>query len=99
MIRSRITLLVVLFSLSGAALAQSRYAIQNARIVTVAGNPIERGTVLIEDGVVTAVGARVSIPRGSEVIKGRNLSVYPGLFNSNTTIGLTEIGAVAGDER
>jgi len=95
MTRSRIALLVVLFLLCGAASAQSRYAIQNARIVTVSGNPIERGTVLIEDGLVSAVGARVSIPRGTEVIDGRNLSVYPGLFNSNTTIGLTEIGSVA----
>ena len=94
MTRSRIALPLVFLLLLGVASAQSRYAIRDAKIVTVSGNPIERGTVLIENGLVSAVGARVSIPRGTGIINGRNLSVYPGLFNSNTTIGLTEIGSV-----
>ncbi len=70
------------------------YAIRNARIVTVSGEDIDRGTVVITDGKISAVGTSVRIPRGARRIDGRGLTVYPGLFNANTNIGLTEIGAV-----
>ena len=70
------------------------YAIRNARIVTVNGATIERGTVLIRDGKIAAVGANVSVPGNAKVIDAQGLSVYPGLIDSNTTIGLTEVGQV-----
>lgn len=74
--------------------AQESYAIRNARIVTVSGEVIERGTVVIEDGLISAVGPRARAPRRARVIDGRGLTVYPGLFDSDTRLGLTEIGAV-----
>jgi len=81
------------------ALSQSKsdqgvYAIRNARIVTVNGATIERGTVLIRDGKIAAVGANVSVPGNAKVIDAQGLSVYPGLIDSNTTLGLTEVGQV-----
>lgn len=95
MIRSKTTIpLLLILGLMGMASAQDRYAIRNAQIITVSGNTIDQGTVLIENGLITGAGTRVSVPRGSEVIDGRGLRVYPGLFNSDTQIGLTEIGAV-----
>ena len=42
--------------------AVDTYAITNARIVTVSGPPIERGTVVIRDGLIAAVGANVATP-------------------------------------
>ncbi len=85
-----------LFMLQTAALpAQTTYAIRNARIVTVSGPTIENGTVVVSDGKISAVGERVRIPSRSRVINGRGLTVYPGLFNANTQMGLTEVGAVA----
>ncbi len=90
--------LLVLTLLLGAAtatgFAQERYAIRNARIVTVSGEPIERGNVVIEDGRISAVGPRVSVPSRTRVIDGRGLTVYPGLFDSYTRLGLTEVGAI-----
>ncbi|MPY89758.1 MAG: amidohydrolase family protein [Luteitalea sp.] len=71
------------------------YAIQGARIVTLAGRPIERGTVVISDGRIAAVGADAPIPTGAEVIEAEGLQVYPGLFDAISSLGLTEIGAVA----
>jgi imidazolonepropionase-like amidohydrolase len=79
---------------SGAG-AQSKgdtYAIRNAKIVTVTKGVIENGTVVISGGKITAVGASVSIPGGAKIIDGRGLSVYPGLIDSGTTIGLGEVG-------
>ncbi len=68
------------------------FAIVNARIVTVSGAVIENGTVVIQNGKITAVGAGASVPSGAERIDGRGLSVYPGMIDASTNLGLTEIG-------
>ncbi len=67
------------------------FAIVNARIVTVSGAVIENGTVLIQDGKIAAVGANVSVPASAEKIDGKGLSVYPGMIDAGTTLGLAEI--------
>ncbi|PYT03842.1 MAG: amidohydrolase, partial [Acidobacteria bacterium] len=72
------------------------YAIRNARIITVTGPVIENGTVVIANGKIAAVGASASVPSGAKVIEGKGLSVYPGMIDADTEIGLTEIGSVAG---
>src|ERR1041385_7814147 len=59
-------------------------AIRNARIVTVSGPDIERGTVVIRDGKIEAVGANVSVPSGAQSIDGSGLSVYPGMIDAGT---------------
>lgn len=72
------------------------YAIRNARIVTVTGPVIEKGTVVIAGGKITAVGADVQAPAGARVIDAAGLSVYPGMIDAGGEIGLTEIDSVAG---
>src|SRR5262249_35875774 len=67
------------------------FAIVNARIVTVSGATIENGTVLIQDGKIAAVGAGVSVPASAEKIDGKGLSVFPGMIDAGTTLGLAEI--------
>jgi imidazolonepropionase-like amidohydrolase len=68
------------------------YAIRNATIVTVSGPVIEKGTVVIgADGKIQAVGANVRIPNGAKTIDGTGLSVYPGMMDAGTTMGLSEI--------
>lgn len=66
------------------------YAITNARIVPVSGPVIERGTVVIRDGLIAAVGANVSAPADARVIDGTGLSVYPGLIDSSTSLGIPQ---------
>jgi imidazolonepropionase-like amidohydrolase len=68
------------------------FAITNARIVTVTGAVIENGTIVIRDGKIAAVGADVSVPSGAERIDGKGLSVYPGMIDAATNLGLAEIG-------
>lgn len=73
------------------------FAITNANIYTVSGEMIKGGTVVISGGKITAVGARVSIPRGAVRVNGSGLNVYPGMIDAGTNMGLLEIGnGVAG---
>jgi hypothetical protein len=64
------------------------YAIRDARIVPVTGSVIERGTIVLSDGLIAAVGPSVTVPPEAEVIDGTGLTVYPGLIDALTTIGL-----------
>jgi imidazolonepropionase-like amidohydrolase len=75
--------------------APAVYAIQGAKIYTLAGPPIENGTVIIRDGKIAAVGANVSVPSDAQLIDAKGLAVYPGLFDPITQVGLSEIGAVS----
>jgi imidazolonepropionase-like amidohydrolase len=64
-----------------------RYAITGARIVTNTGAPIEKGTVVMRDGIIEEVGANVTAPADAMVVDGAGLTVYPGLIDmSNTTV-------------
>jgi imidazolonepropionase-like amidohydrolase len=67
------------------------FAITNARIVTVSGATIENGTVVIQNGKIAAVGANVSVPANAERIDGKGLSVFPGMIDAATNLGLAEI--------
>jgi imidazolonepropionase-like amidohydrolase len=75
--------------------APASYALTHAKIFTLAGTPIEDGTLVIRDGKIAAVGATVEIPQGAQVIDAKGLQIYPGLFDPITQMGLSEIGAVS----
>jgi len=64
------------------------YALTNVRIVTAPGKVIERGTVLTHDGRIAAVGATVTIPAGVVQMDLTGHSVYAGLIDAATSIGL-----------
>jgi len=85
-----------LAALPGRAEAQPRptrpdvprnYAIAGARIVTVTGQTIENGTVVVSDGVITAVGRNAPVPAGAWRIDGSGKTVYPGFFDAMTNLG------------
>lgn len=71
------------------------FAIRNARIVTVSGPEIESGTIVIRNGRIEAVGASVTVPTGAQEIDGRGLTVYPGMIDLGTSMGLVEISGGA----
>lgn len=75
--------------------APTAYAIEGAKVYTLAGAPIENGTVVIENGKITAVGQDVKVPAGAKVIDGKGLEVYPGMFDPITEMGLNEVEAVS----
>ncbi len=76
---------------SGVSFPRGTYAIRNARIVTVSGADIDNGTVIIRDGRIEAVGSSVTVPSGAQIIEGRGLSVYPGMIDAGTSLGLVEV--------
>jgi imidazolonepropionase-like amidohydrolase len=66
------------------------YAIRGAQIITVTGATIPKGTVVVRNGLIEAVGADVAVPGDAKVIDGNGLVVYPGLFDSYTSLGLRQ---------
>ncbi|MBX9929370.1 MAG: amidohydrolase family protein [Gemmatimonadaceae bacterium] len=70
---------------------QQTVAIRNARIVPVVGAELASGTIVFSAGKITAIGANVSVPAGAQVIDGTGLSVYPGMMDAGTSMGLAEI--------
>jgi imidazolonepropionase-like amidohydrolase len=87
------TRLLLSLALLGTPLSAQTVAITNARIHTIAGPVIERGTVIIRDGKIAAVGADVTVPAGARVIDGTGKIVTPGLLDSSTGLGTVEIDA------
>lgn len=63
------------------------YAVEGARIVTGPGAVVDNGTIVVEDGLIAAVGSNVPIPPGAWVVDGSGKTVYPGLIDALTTLG------------
>ena len=61
-------------------------AITNGKVVTVTDKTYEKGTVLIEDGKIKAVGEKIEIPHDAQVIDAAGCWVMPGLIDCHTHI-------------
>lgn len=68
--------------------SRADYALTNVRIVTAPGRVIERGTVVIRDGRIAAVGPSVAVPAGVVTLDLAGHSVYAGLIDAATSVGL-----------
>jgi imidazolonepropionase-like amidohydrolase len=94
----------VLFFLAAAATAlqaqvpaprQDRpIALTGATIHTVTNGVIRNGTILFEDGKITAIGANVQIPTHAERIDATGKHIYPGLVDAHNVLGMFEIGGI-----
>lgn len=69
-------------------------ALTGATIHTVTNGVIENGTIVFENGVITAIGQDVEIPTRARVVDYTGKHIYPGLIDAYTTVGLSEIGSV-----
>jgi imidazolonepropionase-like amidohydrolase len=67
---------------------EGTWALTNARIETVTRGVIESGTIVIRDGLIEAVGTNVRIPADARVLDLSNRTVYPGLIDLTSTLGL-----------
>lgn len=71
--------------------AQSRtdtFAITNAQVVTVSGPTLSRATIVVRDGLIESIGENVKVPADARVIDGTGLTVYPGLFDTYSSLGI-----------
>ena len=83
-------LVTALLLVTAYALAQapSAVAIRNAKIVTVSGPVIAKGTVVVRNGLIEAVGENVQVPADAWVVDGEGMTVYPGLIDALSTVGM-----------
>jgi len=72
-----------------------KFALTNAKIYTVTNGIIENGTIIIDNGIIVAVGADVKIPADAEVFDYKGKEIYPGMIDGGTTLGLAEIGSIS----
>lgn len=78
------------------AVPASTFALINARIVVAPGEVIERGTVVIRDGRIREVGSRVRAPAGAVEIDLSGMTVYPGLVEIASSVGLPAVSGRGG---
>ncbi len=99
-----IPLIILLFFLGSALSAQtakvvglrentpSVYAFTNAHIVTEPGKSVSNGTLLIRDGLIEGIGARVVIPAEAQIIDMQGKTIYPGFIDMYAQTGIAEPG-------
>src|ERR1051326_5116337 len=70
--------------------------LKGGKLLTVTHGTIENGVVVMQNGRITAVGgADTVVPAGARVVDVAGMTVYPGVIDAETHLGLTEIGAEA----
>lgn len=81
---------IALFALGALAIAETpgAIAIRNARIVTVSGPVINKGTIVLRNGLIEAVGENVTAPADAWIVEGEGLTVYPGLIDGLSSFGM-----------
>jgi imidazolonepropionase-like amidohydrolase len=67
------------------------HALVGARVVTAPGQVLENATVVVRDGLITAVGAGLQPPAGARVWELRGQTIYPGFIDAHADLG---VGAV-----
>jgi len=73
------------------------FAIRGAKVVTVSGPPIEGATIVVSRGIITAVARDAAVPPEAWVIEGQGLTVYPGLVDAFTDVGIPTPPPSAGE--
>ncbi|HQR67810.1 MAG TPA: amidohydrolase, partial [Thermoanaerobaculia bacterium] len=86
-----VSLLAALLAAAAASAAElpDVFALVGAKVVTAPGKAIEKGTIVVRDGVVTAVGpaGAVAVPADATEIDLAGKTVYPGLIDPFVTLG------------
>jgi imidazolonepropionase-like amidohydrolase len=88
--------LIVCTLLCAVAFAQDKpIALKGGKLLTITHGIIENGTVVLQGGKIIAVGptSSVSMPSDAQIIDVTGMTVYPGLIDSESNLGLTEISA------
>ena len=70
--------------------AQKPLALKGAKIITMAGDTIENGTIVFRDGKISAVGADVKVPVEARVIDVEGKTVMPGFVESHSSSGMSQ---------
>jgi imidazolonepropionase-like amidohydrolase len=76
------------------ALSAETIVIRNVDVYPVNGAELKGVSVVLADGKIAGIGAKIIPPKGARIIEGKGLRVYPGMIDSGTELGLSEVSAV-----
>jgi imidazolonepropionase-like amidohydrolase len=78
-----------------ASAQQKTLVLKGGKLLTVSHGTIDNGVLVMSAGKIAAIGAAgsVKVPKDAEVIDVSGMTVYPGLIDSESYLGLTEISA------
>lgn len=76
------------------AASNDTFVIRNADVYPVVGAEMKGVSVLVQDGKIADIGAKIVAPKGMRVVDAKGLRVYPGMIDSATELGLAEIESV-----
>lgn len=74
--------------------ADNTFLIRNATVHPVSKPKLENASVLVVDGKIAEVGAKIAAKGKVKVIEGKGLHVYPGMIDAGTVVGLSEISSI-----
>ena len=83
---------ILICGLSTPTIAEDVTVIKADRVDTVTSGLIENGIIVIKDGRITAIGSDVEIPEDADIIDVSDKTVFPGLVNPSSGIGLSSPG-------
>jgi len=90
-----LSFVVVLAAMAAPAGNGGSFLLKNVTVHPVSGPKLDNASVLVVDGRIVEVGAKVAAPKTKvKMIDGKGLHVWPGMINSGTTVGLSEIGSI-----
>lgn len=75
--------------------SKGTFALTNATIITVTKDTITNGTLIIQNGKIAALGTTIDIPSDAQTIDCTGQSIYPGMIDSGTQLGMAEVNAVS----
>ena len=86
--------LILACAIAAFAGANDTVFIRNADVYPVTGAPMKGVSVLVQDGKIADIGAKLTPAKGVKIIDAKGMRVYPGFIDSATNLGLAEISAV-----
>ncbi len=90
----RTIVLALLASVPAWCGAEDSFFLRNATVHPVSAGEIADASVLVIDGKIAEIGQKLRAPKGIRVVEAKGLHVYPGMIDSATELGLSEVESV-----
>jgi len=74
--------------------ANDTFVVRNVTVHPVTGPIVENTSVMVTDGKITEIGAKIVAAKTVKVVEGKGLHLYPGMINSATEVGMSEISSI-----
>lgn len=81
------------FAVVAVAASNDTFLLRNVDVYPVTGAEMKGVSVLVQDGKIADLGPKIVAPKGVRIVEGKGMRVYPGMIDSGTELGLSEISA------